>query len=139
MKMYRLIVIALASLGLLMAGGTAMAQGSGDSNQAKPAKKGKKKKAAIKKPCKVARHIAKKTGDKKFLIKMADWHKALKAADGKVKPKQRVKARKACRKYIRTHRRAKKGNDATPSDEEAGADDNAEAAALDEGDSGDDE
>ena len=140
MKSYRLFVTLLAALGLLLSSGAVMAQTAGDSGKAEAsgkAKKKKAKKAVIKTPCKVARHIAKKTGDKKFLVKMADWRKALKASGGEPSVKQRIKARKACRKYVRAHRKAKKGDEATPSDDEAGAEDSEEAAALDEGDSGD--
>ena len=144
MKSYRLFVMLLAALGLLLSSGAAMAQTAGDSGKAEVSGKDKKKKkkakkAVIKTPCKVARHIAKKTGDKKFLVKMADWRKAVKASGGEPSVKQRIKARRACRKYVRAHRKAKKGDEATPSDEEAGAEDSEEAAALDEGDAGDEE
>lgn len=136
MKISRLFVMALVAMGLCLSGvSTVSAQDSqpADAPASKPGDKAKKK-LAIKKPCRVAKHIATKTKDAKFLAKFSDWKAALaKAEKPKAKAKIRLEGRKACRKYIRAHRKANKIADDAASPDEAGAGDDADADAIDEG------
>ena len=137
MKIFRLCVTAAVAMGFCVTGlGTVSAQdsapASAPADHPGPDKAGKK--AAIKTPCKVAHHIATKTSDEKFLAHFAKWKADIdKAEKPKAKAKIRLEGRKACRKYIRAHRKANKIADDAASPDEAGAADDADAAAIDEG------
>ncbi len=153
MRMYRLLVIALASIGLLLTGvSTVSAQDdhpkaekadvtltieySGEPKKKVDDRAGGDKafKPFTYKPCKLAKHVAKKKKDVKFLANFADHLAAAKKLKkGKARAKATLKARRHCRGYVGAHRKAKKGSEDTPSDEEADAASDAETDVLDEG------